>query len=64
MLVDEVHRHGIEFMSVRCQTLHQTQFKRLVRREQTAFHQIGLCTHEAEQAGHFGDASGAGNQAQ
>ena len=44
--------------------MHQPQAKRLLWRKQLAFHQVGLGAEQTEVARHFGDAAGAGQQAQ
>ena len=46
------------------QFMHQAELQRLARREQLALQDVGLRAHQAEQAGHLGDARGAGDEAQ
>ena len=46
------------------QLVHQLQLQRFGGVEELAFQDVGLRTHQAQQAGHLGHAGGAGHQAQ
>ena len=45
------------------QRVHQPHLMRLGGAECFAFHQVGLCAHQAQVARHLGHAAGAGQQA-
>jgi len=57
-------RGGAQRRGIRHQLLHQTEFQRFTRVEQSAFHDVGLRTHQAQQSCHFCDAARARNQSE
>ena len=55
---------GQQLLARSHQFVHQLQLQRLGRVEELAFQDVGLRTHQAQQAGHLGHSGGARHQAQ